>query len=45
MPGMPHLLLVVQPANAAGHRICSPEVPTWTDLWFESIRALYCAQR
>ncbi len=32
MPGMPHLLLAVQPANAAGHRICSPEVPTWTDL-------------
>jgi len=32
MSGMPHLLLVVQPANAAGHRICSPEVPTWTDL-------------
>ena len=32
MPGMSHLLLVVQPANAAGHRICSPEVPVWTDL-------------
>ncbi len=32
MPGMSHLLLVVQPANAAGHRICSPKVPAWTDL-------------
>ena len=27
MPGMPHLLLAVQPASAAGHRTCPPQAP------------------
>lgn len=32
MPGMSHLLLAVQPASAAGHRTCLPEVPAEADL-------------
>ena len=44
MPGMSHLLLVVQPASAAGHgHVRQRFRPGWT--WFGSIRALYCAQR
>ena len=32
MPGMSHLLLAIQPASAAGHRTCLPEVPAEADL-------------
>lgn len=32
MPGMSHLLLAVQPASAAGHRTCLPEVPAEANL-------------
>jgi hypothetical protein len=39
-----HLLLAVQPASAAGHRLCSPQIPARA-AWFGSIRALYYAQR